>query len=57
MTIGGAASMPITFNASGVMTAPAADVTVVVTLTNGASSPLSLTWDLFDGSPASATAT
>jgi flagellar hook protein FlgE len=50
VTIGGAATMPITFNASGVMTAPAADVTVAVTLTNGATSPLSLTWDLYNSS-------
>jgi flagellar hook protein FlgE len=48
VTIGGAASMPITFNASGAMTAPAADVAVVVTLNNGASN-LQLTWDMFDG--------
>jgi flagellar hook protein FlgE len=50
VTIGGAATMPITFNASGVMTAPAADATVAVTLTNGATSPLSLTWDLYNAS-------
>ena len=50
VTIGGAASMPITFNSSGVMTAPAADVTVAVTLTNGAATPLNLTWDFFDAS-------
>ena len=50
VTIGGAASMPITFNSSGVMTAPAADVTVAVTMTNGATSPLSLTWDFYDAS-------
>jgi flagellar hook protein FlgE len=50
VTIGGAATMPITFNASGVMTAPAADATVAVTLTNGAASPLSLTWDLYNSS-------
>ena len=48
VTIGGAASMPITFNASGVMTSPAADVPVAVTLTNGASN-LSLRWEMFDG--------
>ena len=48
VTIGGAASMPITFNASGVMTSPAADVPVAVTLTNGASN-LSLRWEMFNG--------
>ena len=48
VTIGGAASMAITFNASGVMTAPAADATVAVTLTNGAANPLSFTWDLYN---------
>jgi flagellar hook protein FlgE len=53
VTIGGAASMPITFNASGVMTAPAADATVAVTMTNGATSPLSLTWDFYGASGAS----
>ena len=48
VTIGGAASMAITFNASGEMTAPASDATVAVTLTNGAANPLSLTWDLYN---------
>jgi flagellar hook protein FlgE len=48
VTIGGANSMPITFNASGVMTSPAADVPVAVTLTNGASN-LSLRWEMFNG--------
>jgi flagellar hook protein FlgE len=53
VTIGGAASMPITFNASGVMTAPAANATVAVTMTNGADSPLLLTWDFYGASGAS----
>ena len=30
------------------MTAPASDATVAVTLTNGAANPLSLTWDLYN---------
>jgi flagellar hook protein FlgE len=53
MTIGGAASMAITFDENGAMTAPAGDVTVAVTaganglMTNGAS-PLSMTWDFYD---------
>lgn len=51
VTIGGAASMAITFNASGVMTAPAADVNVVLTLNNGAPSPQTIAWDLYGGTP------
>jgi flagellar hook protein FlgE len=50
VTIGGADSMAVTFNANGVMTAPAGDRTVAVTLTNGATSQLSITWDLYDAS-------
>jgi flagellar hook protein FlgE len=55
VTIGGAASMAVTFDANGAMTAPAGDVTVAVTpganglMANGAS-PLSMTWDFYDDS-------
>jgi flagellar hook protein FlgE len=48
VTFGGAASTSFVFNASGAMTSPAADVTVGLTLTNGATSPLAINWDLYD---------
>jgi flagellar hook protein FlgE len=50
VTFGGAASMNIVFDATGRMTSPAADVTTGLTLTNGATSPLSMTWDFADAS-------
>jgi flagellar hook protein FlgE len=49
VTFGGAASTNIVFDASGAMTAPAADVAVAMALTNGATTPLSLTWDFYNG--------
>ncbi len=48
VTINGLATIPVTFNASGVMTAPAADAAVSITLTNGAASPQAVNWDLYD---------
>jgi flagellar hook protein FlgE len=47
-TINGGASAAITFDANGALTAPAADATVALTLTNGATTPQSITWDLYD---------
>ncbi|MCU0591101.1 MAG: flagellar hook-basal body complex protein [Desulfobacterales bacterium] len=52
VTFDGNASMDIVFDDTGIMTAPAADVTVDLALTNGAS-PLSTTWTMLDGSGAS----
>jgi len=49
MTFGGAASTNIVFDASGAMITPAADVTVALALTNGATTPLSLNWDFYNG--------
>ncbi len=49
VTFGGAASTNIVFDASGAMITPAADVTVALALTNGATTPLSLTWDFYNG--------
>jgi flagellar hook protein FlgE len=49
MTSGGAAFTTITFDASGAMVLPAADVNVALTLTNGATSPAAMRWDLYDG--------
>jgi flagellar hook protein FlgE len=46
---GAAASLNITFDANGKMTAPAGDVTVAVPATGGGSA-LSLNWDLYDSS-------
>ena len=48
VTINGAASVPLTFDSAGIMTAPLADGTLAITLVNGATTPLTLTWDLFD---------
>jgi flagellar hook protein FlgE len=48
VTINGAASIPVTFDANGDLTAPAADATVSIVLTNGATTPQNLTWDLYD---------
>ncbi len=48
VTFGGAASTNIVFDASGAMITPAADVTVAMALTNGATTPLSLTWDFYN---------
>jgi flagellar hook protein FlgE len=41
-------SVPVTFDDDGVMTAPAADVTVRLHLDNGAADPLDVEWDLYD---------
>ena len=48
VTIGGAATVPVTFDDLGTMTAPAADQAVAITLANGADTPLTVTWDLYD---------
>jgi flagellar hook protein FlgE len=48
VTIDGGATAAVTFDAAGALTAPAADATVALTLTNGATSPQSITWDLYD---------
>ena len=48
VTINGGASAAITFDNSGNMTAPAADGALAITLANGAATPLSITWDLYD---------
>ncbi len=52
VTFDGNASMDIVFDDTGIMTSPAADVTVDLALTNGAS-PLSATWTMLDDSGAS----
>ena len=48
VTIGGAATAAVTFDSSGNLTAPAADQMLAITLANGAATPLSITWDLYD---------
>ncbi|MFO7707975.1 MAG: flagellar hook protein FlgE [Desulfobacterales bacterium] len=48
VTIGGNPAMDITFDASGRMLSPGGDVVVSMALTNGAASPLSITWDMYD---------
>jgi flagellar hook protein FlgE len=53
VTFGGAGSLTLTFDGNGVLTAPAADVSVALTLTNGATTPLTMNWDLVDATGAS----
>ena len=48
VTINGGPSIPVTFDANGILTAPAADATLSLTLTNGATTPQTITWDLYD---------
>jgi len=48
VTFGGAASTNIVFDATGAMITPAADVAVALALNNGATTPLSLTWDFYN---------
>jgi len=48
VTFDGNASMNIVFDENGNMTTPAANVTTALTLTNGAASPLSMTWAFED---------
>ena len=48
VTINGGASAAITFDSSGNMTAPTTDGALAITLANGAATPLSITWDLYD---------
>jgi flagellar hook protein FlgE len=49
-TINGAATATVTFDSDGNLTPPAADPTIAITLANGATTPLSVTWDLYDAS-------
>jgi flagellar hook protein FlgE len=44
----GAGTLALTFDADGVLTSPADDVDVSLTLTNGASSTLDFAWDLYE---------
>jgi len=48
VTINGAASIPISFDSNGALTSPATDANLNITLTNGANSPQTITWDLYD---------
>jgi len=48
VTINGAASIPLTFDTNGELISPAADATLDITLTNGANSPQTVTWDIYD---------
>jgi len=48
VTINGAATMTINFDAAGNLVSPAGDAAVALTLTNGAASPQTATWDLYD---------
>lgn len=52
--IDGFGSIPVTFDANGVMTAPGSpDPQLEITLTNGATSPQLVNWDLYDALGAS----
>ncbi len=48
VTIGGGATQNFVFDANGVMTTPAADTAIALVLTNGATTPQSINWDLYD---------
>ena len=48
VTLNGAPSIPVTFDPSGNLLAPPGNVTVGLTLTNGAASPQNIVWDLYD---------
>ncbi|MBW1700742.1 MAG: flagellar hook protein FlgE [Deltaproteobacteria bacterium] len=52
-TIGGGASIPVTFDGDGELTAPAANATISLALTNGADTPQDIVWDLYDAVGAS----
>jgi flagellar hook protein FlgE len=49
----GTASVTMTFDSDGNLLTPAADQTLRLTLTNGATSPMDITWDLYDASSVS----
>ena len=49
-TINGAASIPFTFDANGELLTPAGDPTISLALTNGATTPQDITWDIYDDS-------
>jgi len=48
VTINGAASIPLTFDANGALISPSADATLNIPLSNGATSPQTVTWDIYD---------
>jgi len=48
VTFGGSASINLVFDDTGTMTSPAANVTTSLALTNGAETPLSITWAFED---------
>lgn len=48
VTFNGNASLTMTFDSSGNLTAPAADVNVGLALTNGAATPLTISWAMED---------
>ena len=48
VTLNGLGSIPVTFDANGNLLAPGGNVTVGLTLTNGATSPQNVIWDLYD---------
>ena len=50
VSINGAASAAVTFDNNGNLTAPAADGSLAITLGNGAATPLTVSWDLYDAS-------
>ena len=52
VTINGAATQAITFDSAGNLSTPGSDRTFAITLANGAATPLTVTWDLFDSTGA-----
>ncbi|CAB1076976.1 Flagellar hook protein FlgE [Olavius algarvensis Delta 1 endosymbiont] len=48
VTINGAATGSVVFDEDGIMTTPAGDQPIAITLANGADTPLTISWDLYD---------
>ena len=48
VTINAAGNVPVVFDEDGMMTLPAADQPIAITLANGADTPLTVSWDLYD---------
>jgi len=48
VTINGAASIPLTFDVNGELISPTTNATFNIALTNGATSPQTITWNIYD---------
>ncbi|MEN8690442.1 MAG: flagellar hook protein FlgE [Desulfobacterales bacterium] len=50
VTLNGGATTPLAFDTAGQLTTPAANIPMVLTLTNGATNTQTVTWNLYDAS-------